>query len=86
MFMNSVAALLRWEAANLGWVGGGGGWWGEAGEDLRAKIRIPPAQSRRYNGPNKKNSSVRVGERERERGRIMWRDHPSERGSRNLNS
>jgi hypothetical protein len=24
MFMNLVAALLRWEAANLGWVGGGG--------------------------------------------------------------
>ncbi len=38
MFTKWVAALLRWEAANLGWVGGGGlgGWWGEAGEDLRA--------------------------------------------------
>ncbi len=37
MFNNSVSALLRWEAANLGWVGGGGGGGGrEPGEDLRA--------------------------------------------------
>ncbi len=56
MFMNSVAALLRWEAANLGWVGVGGG--GGVGGGSRGGLNpLTPREKKFFNQPENFTSS-----------------------------